>query len=269
MSKVILITGASSGIGKTLAETLHARGYQVFGTSRTPATLQSGKFEMLPLDVTDDESVVACVAQVLQRAGRLDVLINNAGYDLYAAAQDTDFADYLGQMETNLWGAVRMTNAVLPTMQTQRSGRIINMSSLGGRLALPFNSAYSASKFALEGYSESLRYELLPANIFVSLAEAGQVKTESLGRSIRGTANGSSRQIALRMQTAGQKAQLTPQMVAVAVTRIIEASQPRLRYVVGSQAHLTLWLQRWLPVRLFEDILLQQFVKPVISQSPR
>ena len=269
MSKVILITGASSGIGKTLAATLHARGYQVFGTSRNPATLQSNKFEMLPLDVTDNDSVASCIAQVLQRAGRLDVLVNNAGYDLYAAAQDTDLTDYMAQMETNLWGAVRMTNAVLPMMQAQHSGRIINMSSLGGRLALPFNSAYSASKFALEGYSESLRYELLPANIFVSLVEAGQVKTDSLERSIRGTASGTSRQIALRMQTAGKKAQLTPQTVTIAVTRIIEASRPRLRYVVGSQAHLTLWLQRWLPAGLFEDILVQQFVTPITAHSVR
>jgi len=267
MSKVVLITGASSGIGQILAEMLHRSGYQVFGTSRTPSTTQAGAFEMLTLDVTDTESVRACVAELVQRAGRVDILINNAGYDLYAAGQDTEFSDYVAQMETNFWGAVWMSQAILPMMQMQGNGRIINMSSLGGRLALPFNSAYSASKFALEGYSESLRLELLASNIFITLIEAGQVKTDSLERSLRSTKHGQSAQVLERMRTMAQAASLTPQAVAAVTVQVIAARRPALRYVVGSQARITLGLHRWLPTRLFEALLVRQFVTPIINQT--
>ena len=124
-----------------------------------------------------------CVRQVLAASGRIDVLVNNAGFDLYGALEDASWSEFSEQLDTNFLGAVRMVRAVMPHMRSQRSGRIVNLSSLGGRIGLPMNSAYAASKFALEGFSESLRLELLPANVFVSLIEPPAVATGTLDRS--------------------------------------------------------------------------------------
>jgi short-subunit dehydrogenase len=159
-AQTVLITGASKGIGLTIAEHLHAQGHTVYGTSRAATTREGSSqhvFKMLPLDVTNDESVRACVSRVLAESGKIDVLVNNAGYDLYGAAEETSLEETLAQLETNFVGTVRMTKAVLPGMRERKHGKIVQLSSIGGMLALPNNSAYAASKFALEGYSEALR----------------------------------------------------------------------------------------------------------------
>jgi NAD(P)-dependent dehydrogenase (short-subunit alcohol dehydrogenase family) len=259
MSHVVLISGASRGIGLLTARLLHERGYRVFGTARRPEGA-STPFRMLPLDVTDDASVQAAVAQVIAEAGRLDVLVNNAGYDLYGAAEDTPFAELLAQVDANFLGAVRLTTAALPQMRRQGRGRIVTMSSVGGLLALPYNSAYAASKFALEGYNESLRYELLPAGIFVSLVEPGQVRTDTLETSIRSTGGTQSEAIAERARALGRRADLLPEEVARAVARVVEARRPRLRYLVGGQAHQVTWLKKLLPEPLLEAFIMRQFV---------
>jgi NAD(P)-dependent dehydrogenase (short-subunit alcohol dehydrogenase family) len=262
MGSVILISGASRGIGLLIARMLHERGHHVFGTARHPEGLDV-PFRMLPLDVTDNNSVQAAIAQVLAEAGRLDVLINNAGYDLYGAAEDTSLTELQAQLETNFLGVVRLTTAALPQMRRQGSGRIINMSSVGGLLALPYNGAYAASKFALEGYSESLRYELLPAQIFVSLIEPGQVRTDTLETSIRSVDGTHAKGVAARARAMGRSARLGPEAVARAVVRTVEARRPRLRYAVGSQAHSAIWLKKFLPERLVEAVMMQQFVHGV------
>lgn len=176
--RVVLITGASSGFGQLLGQALSEKGYRVFGTSRNPAwsTPASG-MTMLALDVRDGASVTACVQSVLSTSARLDVLVNNARYVHEGPLEEVSLEELKAVFETNFFGAVRMVNAVLPAMRRDRSGHIIHVSSLAGLLPLPFWGAYSASKCALEGYSESLRHELKPLGIHVSLVEPSFYKT--------------------------------------------------------------------------------------------
>src|SRR5262247_4518105 len=176
--KVVLITGASSGVGKSTARVLSQKGYKVFGTSRNPAGAESiPAVEMLALDVRSDASVSACVTAVVNQAGRVDVLVNNAAYELAGALEEISLEEAKAQFETNFFGVVRMVTAVLPSMRRQRQGQIINVSSLSGVTSIPFMGVYSASKFAVEGYTEALRMEVKPFNIHVSLTEAGFLKT--------------------------------------------------------------------------------------------
>src|SRR5437899_3785996 len=177
MSQTVLVTGASSGIGQATARLLAERGFTVFGTARKPDPKKRESFTMLALDVRSDDSVRACVEQVVGQAGRLDVLVNNAGYSLTGAAEETSVEEAKAQLETNFFGVVRMVNAVLPAMRAARAGKIVNISSLAGNTAIPFSAFYSASKFALEGYSEALWHEVRPFGISVSLVEPGFVNT--------------------------------------------------------------------------------------------
>ncbi|MCY1013953.1 SDR family NAD(P)-dependent oxidoreductase [Nannocystis pusilla] len=176
---VVLITGASSGFGEAAARLLAARGpCRVFGTSRRAAGHDTpGGVEMLPLDVRSDASVAACVDAVMQRAGRIDVLVNNAGYTLAGAVEETAIDEAKAQFDTNFFGMARMVRAVLPVMRAQGGGRIVNVSSLAGLVGVPFHAHYSASKFAVEGLSEGLRQEVRRFGIHVSLIEPGDFKT--------------------------------------------------------------------------------------------
>ena len=167
MSQTVLVTGASSGIGQVIAQLLTERGYTVYGTSRKPTGT------LVPLDVRSDDSVRAC----LDRVGKIDVLVNNAGYTLMGSAEETSIEEAKGQLETNFFGVVRMVNAVLPAMRKAGAGKIINVGSLAGITAIPFGAFYTASKFALEGYSEALWHELRPLGINVTLIEPGFVHT--------------------------------------------------------------------------------------------
>ena len=172
--KVALVTGASSGFGRLTAEHLLRDGYRVFGTSRRELPDTERGVEMLTLDVRSEESVRECVGRVLQTAGRIDLLVNNAGL-LVTVGPDEEVSPEEAQLlfETNFFGVTRMTHAVLPSMRSRRSGRIVNVSSLAGLLAVPGQALYSATKFAVEGYSEALRQELMPYGITVSLVEPG------------------------------------------------------------------------------------------------
>src|SRR5690349_7889041 len=171
VQQVVLITGASSGVGQSTAQLLSQKGYRVFGTSRNPSRGESA-IEMVPLDVRNDDSVTTCVKSVLDKAGHIGVLINNAGYELSGALEETSLEEARSQFDTNFFGVVRMIKAVLPSMRERRQGRIINVGSFSGVSAIPFMGMYSASKFALEGYSDALRMEVAPFNIHVSLTEA-------------------------------------------------------------------------------------------------
>jgi NAD(P)-dependent dehydrogenase (short-subunit alcohol dehydrogenase family) len=157
--QVALVTGASSGIGQATAELLAAHGFTVFGTSRTPIQ-DTRSYTWLPLDVRSDDSVQAAVQSLLAQAGRIDVLVNNAGYVQFGAIEESNVADAQAQFDTNLFGVIRMVKAVLPVMRKQGSGRIINISSIVGHIAAPYGGLYGASKFALEGLSESLSAEV-------------------------------------------------------------------------------------------------------------
>ena len=263
----VAIIGASQGIGFITANYLREQGHSVIGTSRKP------KNETLwQLDVTDDSSIIAFTNRIRAENIIIDAVVYNAGYDLYSAAEDTTFKDLMSQLDTNFLGAVRLTQAILPIMRQQGYGKLIYLSSIGGLMALPFNSAYSASKFALEGYIESLRYELSPHNIAVSLIEPGQVKTDTLGTSIKSVDEisrygVSSLVLAQNARDAGQQASLKPITIARTIATIIDHDAPKLRYLVGRQAKMVMLLKQWLPERIFERFIISQFVEPVLQQA--
>lgn len=175
--KVVLVTGASGGAGRHIAGTLAKHGFRVFGTSRNPKNDTLDGFAMLPLDVTDDDSVANCVTRVIEQAGRIDVLVNNAGIELLGAIEETSIDEAKKVFETNFFGVARMNNAVLPHMRQQRSGMIITLSSVAGLAAGAFQGYYCASKHAIEGYHEALLLELEPFNIQVKLIEPGIFKS--------------------------------------------------------------------------------------------
>jgi NAD(P)-dependent dehydrogenase (short-subunit alcohol dehydrogenase family) len=212
--------------------------------------------EMLPLDVRADDSVRSCVESVLNRGGRLDVLINNAGHELAGALEELTLEEARAQFETNFFGVVRMVAAVLPIMRRQKGGHIINVSSLSGLSAIPFLGIYSASKFALEGYTEALRHEVKPFNIHVSLTEAGFLKTPMMNHrqvgANRMTQYEPWRQRALAAIRAYEEAGPGPEVVADRLLEIVSSGTPRLRHLIGQQAK---WVGRWrrfLPAGMYE-----------------
>jgi NAD(P)-dependent dehydrogenase (short-subunit alcohol dehydrogenase family) len=255
--RVVLITGASSGVGQSTARLLSERNYHVFGTSRHPATAGPARtVEMLPLDVRADDSARACVEAVVHRTGRIDVLINNAGYELAGAVEELTLEEVSAQFETNFFGVVRMVDAVLPLMRRQKSGHIINVGSLSGLSAIPFLGAYSASKFALEGYTEALRHEVKPFNIHVSLTEAGFLKTPMMNHrqlaANRIADYDAWRQRALNAIRAYEDKGPGPDAVAQRLLEIMSSKTPRLRYLIGGQAKTVARLRRFLPAGMYE-----------------
>jgi NAD(P)-dependent dehydrogenase (short-subunit alcohol dehydrogenase family) len=260
--KVVLVTGASSGIGKAIATHLAACGHRVFGTSRKPAAGADGGVELLAMDVDDDASVEQGVALVVERAGRLDAVVNNAGWALMGPVEATSIAEARAQMETNFFGVLRVCRAVLPVMRAQGGGHIVNVSSLGGIFGMPFSGLYSASKFAVEGLSESLRLETRRLGIHVVVVEPGDTDTQlpAVRRTARGGDGGGAYAATFdrfKAQQAKDEASApSPRAVAELVERIIRHPSPRMRYSVGMLGQrIVLPLKRFLPQRLFERIL--------------
>jgi NAD(P)-dependent dehydrogenase (short-subunit alcohol dehydrogenase family) len=256
--KVVLITGASSGVGQATARLLSQKGFKVFGTSRNPTSAETiPTVEMLALDVRADESVGACVKAVASQVGQLDVLVNNAGYELAGALEELSIDEAKAQFETNFFGVVRMVKAVLPIMRLQDRGQIINISSLSGLTPIPFMGIYSASKFALEGYTEALRLEVKPFNIQVSQIEAGFLKTAMMdkrqvaGERIRDYDPW--RQRAFNAIRDYEEKGPGPELVAETVLKIIASKTPRLRYVIGQQAKFVSRLRQFLPEGAYEQ----------------
>lgn len=176
---IALVTGASSGIGEAAAKRLAEAGYRVYGTSRKGAAAQPTSFEMLRLDVTSDESVAAVVSELIRREGRIDLLVNNAGFGVApAAAEESSIDQARAIFDTNFFGLVRMTRAVIPQMRQQNSGRILNIGSVLGFLPMPYGALYSATKHAVEGYSESLDHELRSLGIRVAVVEPAYTNTQ-------------------------------------------------------------------------------------------
>jgi NAD(P)-dependent dehydrogenase (short-subunit alcohol dehydrogenase family) len=256
VQSVVLITGASSGVGQSTAQLLSQKGYRVFGTSRSSSRIESA-FEMVPLDVRSDESVVSCVKSVLEEAGRIDVLINNAAYELAGALEETSLDEAKAQFDTNFFGVVRMVNAVLPWMRERKHGRIINVGSFSGVSAIPFMGMYSASKAALEGYSEALRMEVAPFSIHVSLTEAGFLKTPMMDKRQPAAAPRPAydpwRQRAFNAFRRFEQQAPGPELVADALLDIVSSASPRLHYLIGSQAKSTSRLMKLLPAGMFEQ----------------
>ena len=262
--KVVLVTGASSGAGQATARLLAQHGYRVFGTSRNPSGAEpTTGLEMLALDVRSDDSVAACLNAVTTRAGRIDVLVNNAGYELAGALEELSMDEAKAQFETNFFGVVRMVKAVLPLMRRQKEGLIINVSSLSGLLSVPFMGMYSASKFAVEGYTEALRHELKPFNIHVSQIEPGFLKTPMMTHRQVAAQTISEydpwRQRAYAAIRGQEERGPGPELVANAVLEIAGSSAPRLRYLLGGQAKLVSRLQQFLPGGAFEAAIRRTF----------
>lgn len=248
--KVVLITGASSGFGLETAEHLSAHGYKVYGTSRNCAPKDIG-FEMIPLDVSSEDSVDSCVQEVLEKENGIDVLINNAGYILSGFVEETELHEARSVIETNFFGAVRMTKRVLPVMRSQGGGRIINIGSSAGLLAVPNLGFYSASKYALEGYTETLRFEVESFNIKVSIIEPAIFKT-NIGRSKamakkRLREYNNLRRSVKRALKNGYDTGGDPFSMALLIEKIIKKKNPRLRYSIGPNSMLVDFLTKFLP----------------------
>jgi NAD(P)-dependent dehydrogenase (short-subunit alcohol dehydrogenase family) len=254
---IALVTGASSGIGKATAERLAAAGYKVYGTSRRGAQAGLRSFEMLPLDVTSDESVEAVVREVMRLDGRIDLLVNNAGFGVApAGAEESSIEQARSIFETNFFGIVRMTRAVVPHMRHQGGGRIINIGSVLGFLPMPYGALYAATKHAIEGYSESLDHELRTRGIRVSVIEPAYTKTQFDAnflapdskldeyREVRALLDKVLKEV---MATADE-----PTVVADVVLEAAVADRPKLRYAAGGLANRLRLLRRFAPAGLMD-----------------
>jgi NAD(P)-dependent dehydrogenase (short-subunit alcohol dehydrogenase family) len=257
--RVVLVTGASSGIGLACATHLAGRGFRVYGTSRRAAAGSPGDVTMLTADVTDDRSVEQAIATVLDREGRLDIVVNNAGMGIAGPVESTSIEQAKGQFEVNFFGAFRVCRAVLPAMRRQRSGYIINIGSIGGLLAIPYQSMYSASKFALEGLSEALRMEVRPFGIRVVIIEPGDHKTgltenrQFTEISIATDAYGPSFEAALLKTAHDEQSGPGPEQIARLLYRIVNQRHPRLRYTIGPiPQRAAVWLKRLMPYSILE-----------------
>jgi NAD(P)-dependent dehydrogenase (short-subunit alcohol dehydrogenase family) len=289
-SRVVLITGCSSGIGRATAERLAHSGHTVFATARDVSTLEdlgSRGCDVLALDVTSEPSMREAVAVVEAAHGAVDVLVNNAGYGLHGAAEEADLDEVRRQFETNVFGLARLTQLVLPGMRRQGWGRIVNVSSMGGRLTFPGGAFYHASKHAVEAFSDALRFEVRPFGIDVIVIEPGLVKTrfgqtavETVVDSAAGTeaatagpydAFNANLMGTIHAAYSGPMARLGvgPDRVARAIERAISARRPRTRYVVPATVRGLLLLRRFLPDRAFDAILRTSYRPPSPEPPPQ
>lgn len=261
-SKVVLITGASSGIGFACAVRLAGEGHTVYGASRSmPAAMLPAPcpgLRRLAMDVTDEASIHRAVGEVAQAEGRIDVLVNNAGYALAGATEEISVEEAQRQLDTNFFGYVRAARAVLPAMRGQGAGLIVNMSSLAGMIGLPFQSMYSASKFAIEGWSEALRMELAPHGITVVLVQPGDIKTSMTRNRVRardaqGSPYAEAVQRSLAVMEADEQGGPSPDVIAKTVSRILRHPAPPLRHRAGDPFQCAaVGLKHWLPAGLVE-----------------
>jgi NAD(P)-dependent dehydrogenase (short-subunit alcohol dehydrogenase family) len=265
--KIALITGASSGIGEATARQLLAEGYMVYAAARRLERMQplaSAGARLLALDLTDDASIVAAVAAIRQAEGRLDVLINNAGYGSYGALEDVPLDEGRRQFEVNLFGLARLIQLSTPLMRAQGAGSIVNITSIGGKMHEPMGSWYHATKFAVEGLSDCLRMELAPFGIHVVVVEPGAIRTEwsgiarqSLLQHSGHTAYAAQATAHARMLAASDTSNMVspPEVVARTIARALRARRPRTRYATGGGARTILFLRRLLSDRAFDAVM--------------
>ena len=264
--QVAIVTGASSGIGEATARALHARGFTVYAAARRldrMAPLAAAGIRTVAVDVTDDAGLLAFVEQVVADAGRVDVLVNNAGYGSYGAVEEVPLAEARRQFDVNVFGLARLSQLVLPHMRRQGSGRIINISSMGGKIYEPLGGWYHATKFAVEGLSDSMRMELAPLGIDVVVIEPGAIATEWSGIAgehlLATSGHGAYAEQAALMAaffTADPEGQASPaSVVADAVVTAATARRPRTRYAVGRGAKPILVARRLLPDRAFDRLM--------------
>lgn len=267
MKKVALITGASSGIGESAAILLHNAGFKVYGAARRLEKMKSleGKgISTITLDVTDEDSIVNCVHTILEKEGSIDVLVNNAGYGSYGAIEDVPMEEARRQFDVNIFGLARLTQLVLPGMREKRFGKIVNISSMGGRIFTPFGAWYHATKHALEGWSDCLRLETKQFGIDVVIVEPGGVKTpwgiiaaenlkKTSGNGAYAEAANKSAEGTAKMYSSNRLTK--PEVIGKVILKAVTARKPRRRYVKGMGAKPTLFIRKWFGDGVYERVL--------------
>lgn len=273
MQKVILITGASSGMGYETARILAEQGHRVYGAARRVQKIEelaSHGVQALPLDITDEASIVACVKEVISREGRIDVLINNAGYGYLGAIEDVSIADAKHQFEVNIFGLARMTQEVLPHMRKQHSGRIVNLASVAGHVTFAFAAWYNATKYALEAFSDALRMEVKQFGIDVVIIEPGGIRTDwglIAADHLRDSAQGGAYEpTAIRMAEGMRKLYLSniptdPKVISRKIARAAVCRHPRTRYLTGRGAKLMVFFHALLPTRWWDALIVSSMSK--------
>ncbi|MCO4821056.1 MAG: SDR family oxidoreductase [Flavobacteriaceae bacterium] len=265
MSKVVLITGGSSGIGKTVGEFLQNKGYRVYGTSRNPDRYPDSKIELLALDVTDLDSISNCVKLLLDKEDSIDVLINNAGAGITGPIEETPDIEIKRNFETNLFGPINIIKAVLPKMRAQNSGLVINVTSIAGYMGLPYRGIYCASKGALELITETFRMELKSFNIEMTNVAPGDFATNiAMGRFHAPVLENSPYKKwygdALKLMNTHVDEGKDPQVMADIIYKIILIDKPKGRYKVGEfMQKFSIVLKRILPNKVFEKMLMKYY----------
>ncbi len=266
-SKIVLVTGATAGIGRMTALHLAQQGHHVIATGRKPAELAkvkqeagAAKLDTLLLDVTSNASIEAAVLEVDRLTGGkgLDVLVNNAGFGVLGPTSEISESEMRRQFETNVFGLMNVTRAFLPKMRERRSGRIINVSSVGGRITLPYFGVYNSTKYAVESLSEALRYELRPFGVDVVLIEPGVIRTNFEATAVSGLGQFASTPYAVavekyeKMSKMADRFASNPIVIAKAISRAVRARRPSARYVAPWSTNFVLWMNTLLPTRVWD-----------------
>ncbi len=265
MPQVILITGASSGLGKAMAEHLASQGHTVYGTSRKPDGMKY-PYKVIKMDVTDEKSVATAVNEVIAAEGKIDVLINNAGMGIGGALENFSEVETRKQLDTNFFGMATVIRTVLPYMREKKSGKIINVSSIGGLMGLPFQGHYSAAKYAVEGYSEALSMEVKPFNIRVVIINPGDFKTGFTSARIfteidsKGSVYDKNYQNAIAMMAKDEQGGSDPMVLARTIGKIVKKNKPKFHYIIGRfDQRLIAHLKPFLPHSLMSWILMDHY----------
>lgn len=266
-NKVALVTGASSGIGESTALKLKNLGYTVYGAARRIDRMQhltKSGIQIISMDVTDDASMQAGIEKIIAEAGRIDVLVNNAGYGSYGAVEDVPMNEARAQFDVNVFGAVRLIQLALPHMRAQHSGTIVNITSMGGKIHTPLGAWYHGTKFALEAISDCLRMEVKPFGIDVVVIEPGGIKTEWAGiaadklRQTSGHGPYAVQANAMAQSMAGEasvKRQSSPQIIADTIAKAVTAAKPKTRYAIGFGARPMIFMRGILSDRAFDGMM--------------
>jgi len=265
--KTALVTGASSGIGKETVISLLQEGATVYAAARRVeqmAELKAAGAHVIRLDISDDNSIMSVVNQIAKEAGSVDILVNNAGYGSYGAVEDVPLEEARRQFEVNIFGLARLTQLVLPGMRKNGYGKIINISSIGGKIYTPFGAWYHATKHALEGFSDALRFETAPFGIDVVVVEPGGIATEwgqiAVDNLRKTSAKGAYAELAgqtadrtEKMYSSGKLSH--PSLIAKVIRQAVTARRPKTRYAAGSMAGFALFMRRWLSDRMFDTLI--------------
>ncbi len=265
MNKVVLITGGSSGIGKSIGEFLHHKGFIVYGTSRNPEKIINSIFPLLTLDVRNSKSIQSAIANVIASSGRLDILINNAGVGITGPLEEIPTDEIKNNFETNFFGPIEVMKSVLPQMRAQKSGLIINITSIAGYMGLPYRSVYSASKGALELITEALRMEVKSFGIQITNVAPGDFATNiAAGRFHAPLLKGSAYEVpygnTLKMMNEHVDSGSNPNEMAEAIYAIIQNPNPKIHYKVGAFLQkFSIVLKRILPDKVYEKMLMNHY----------